>query len=848
MTKPTFRAALLCACAFGISVPAQAKNAAGSVATASDAAEAEDQSTTANQAGQANDKNSLTSADIIVTGSRIAETAPITSSLATTQPQSAVSREYIDNANANADFNMLILLTPGVSISGSGNGQGFAETKAVIRGFQDGEYNITYDSIPFADTNNPTHHSTAFFPSNTIETVVVDRGPGNASQLGQATYGGNVNMYSLAADDKESVQLQGIAGNWNTFGARFEYQTGKQDSMGGAKLVIAGQYMESDGALTWSPVQTMNIYAKAVIPIGSAHTLTAMTTWNKNHYYQSDVLKGATCGSLTKGWTDTSVTPNVTFANAAIDGSGQPLKQLTGENCAAISDIGIYGRDYQLTNDPARADYWKYNLTEKHTDFSYLRLQSDFGGGFSMDNRGYTYAYTNNTLSGNGGGAVNTLPGVTPVTLSSTRPVTGFSGAGTAASPYVAVQGPAGNVLGYDKLNKYRVYGYIGQINYEFALGKIRLGGWWEHADTDRHLFNFDWTAGKTPSYTEKFNNGNGTAAQNALPSIAIANIRYDQESSWNQYQLFSEFEFRPVDSLSITPGYKYVHFTRAIDAKVNQTSRFPLTTSATWTKSLPFLTVNWQAQPNWSFYAQFAQGFYVPDLSSFYSASGALSTALDALKPMSTTNYQIGTVYHGAKFSVDLDAYMINVNNKIGQCNTVGCDTTLLVNIGQVRYKGVEGMVSYMPVDGLTVFANGSYNYAHSVTTGAQIAKAPLATAAAGFAYRKGGLRVSFSQKLTGVQYANEFNGNPVQRLYRIAPYSTGEFAISQEVGERFRIGLQVSNVFNSRAITAISTSSSGAPTVTVNGVTYQNGYGQSDAFNFLPPRSATVDVRVKF
>ena len=53
------------------------------------------------------------------------------------------------------------------------------ETKAVIRGFQDGEYNVTYDSIPFADTNNPTHHSTAFFPSNTIETVVVDRGPGN---------------------------------------------------------------------------------------------------------------------------------------------------------------------------------------------------------------------------------------------------------------------------------------------------------------------------------------------------------------------------------------------------------------------------------------------------------------------------------------------------------------------------------------------------------------------------------------------------------------------------------------------------------------------------------------------
>jgi iron complex outermembrane receptor protein len=162
------------------------------------AAPADDQSTSANQAGQANDRQSLTTSDIIVIGSSVAQAAPLTASLTTTQPQAAISREFIDNANAASDFNELIALTPGVSITGTGNGQGFSETKAVIRGFQDGEYNVTYDSIPFADTNNPTHHSTAFFPSTTIETVVVDRGPGNASQLGQATYGGNINMYSRA--------------------------------------------------------------------------------------------------------------------------------------------------------------------------------------------------------------------------------------------------------------------------------------------------------------------------------------------------------------------------------------------------------------------------------------------------------------------------------------------------------------------------------------------------------------------------------------------------------------------------------------------------------------------------
>ncbi len=819
MNRNVFRATLLAAAATGaLLLPAAAIAGPDTNAPAKDASTpaTDDQSTSANQKGQANDKQSLTSSDIIVTGSRAAESAPITASLTTTQPQSAVSRDYIDNATATSDVNELIALTPGVSISGTGNGYGLGETKATIRGFQDGEYNVTYDSIPFADTNNPTHHSTSFFPSNTIETVVVDRGPGNASQLGQASFGGNINMYSRGVKDEMGGQVEAILGNWSTFVARAELQSGKIDSLGGTRIVLTGQYLRSDGALTYSPVGSKNLYAKAVVPIGSANTLTVMSTWNRNHYYQSDVLKGATCGSAS--------TPK--GSTVAFDPDGSPLTQLTGTNCSVGSNVGVYGRNYGLGNDPTKQDYWKYNRTDKTTDFSYLRLQSELGSGFSMDNRAYMYGYTNNTWSGNTGNVV-----------------TGFSGAGTPASPYKAVAGPATDILGYSKMNKYRVFGYIGQLNYDFSMGKIRLGGWYEYAVTDRHNVDFDLTTG-TPSYNEKFNNGNGTSAQNALPPIGQANLSYVQHSKWNQYQLFAEFEFRPIASLAITPGVKYVHFNRSIDAAVNQKSRLPLDTSATWTKTLPFLTINWQAMSNWSFYGQYAQGMYVPDLSSFYSSSGQLSTALDSLKPQTTTNYQIGTVWHGSKVSVDADGYIINVNNKIGTCTTVGCDSTLLVNIGQVRYKGVEGQVSYMPVKGLTLFANGSYNYAHSVSTGAQVAKAPFSTAAAGFIYRNGGFRLSFNQKYTGPQYATEFNGNPNLRLYRIKPYSIGDFAISQEIGKNLRLGVTVNNVFNSRAVTAIANSSSGAPTA--NG--FQSGYGQADQFSYLPPRSFQVSARLKF
>lgn len=803
MTKLHFRAALLAASSL-ITV-AMPVHAAEATATA-DAAASDDQSTTANQAGQANDRQSLTSSDIIVTGSKVAEDAPITASLTTTQPQAAVSREFIDNANAASDFNELIALTPGVSISGNGNGNGFGESKAVIRGFQDGEYNVTYDSIPFADTNNPTHHSTAFFPSTTIETVVVDRGPGNASQLGQATYGGNVNMYSRAVKDERGGQVQALAGNWSSFIARFELQSGKVESLGGAKFVVAGGFERSDGALTYSPIQSKNLFAKAVIPLGTANTLTLMSTWNRNFYYQSDVNKGATCGAYT---------------SAAPAGT-----TLRAENCAPTSNIGQFGLDYGLSNDPTRADYYRYNRTDKTTDFSYVRLQSELGSGLSMDNRSYMYGYTNNTLSGNGTATPTTLNGVTQFKYTGGT----VKAAPTGTGPYTLAS-VAGHIAGYEKVNKYRVLGYIGQMNYEFALGKVRLGGWYEHASTDRHLYDFDWSNNRAYSYVET-----NSLDLTSLNSASQAYIRYLQHSTWSQYQLFGEFEFRPVESLAITPGVKYVHFTRAINGPViDKSARVAMDTQATWTKTLPFLTINWQPVSNLSFYGQYAQGMYVPDLSSFYSSSAKLAQSLSALQPMTTTNYQVGTVWHGGRLSIDADAYVINVNNKLGNCTgtiATGCDSSLTINIGQVRYKGVEGQLSMELAKGLNVIANASYNYARSVTTGQQIAKAPFATAALGLFYRHDGTRVSFSQKFTGSQFASEYSGSG-PRNYRIESYGVGEFAISQEIGERFRIGATVSNVFNSRAITAIATGKT---------------YGVDDQFSFLAPRSFMVDARVKF
>ncbi|MFX8141381.1 hypothetical protein ABTK98_19720, partial [Acinetobacter baumannii] len=75
--------------------------------------------------------------------------------------------------------------------------------------------------------------------------------------------------------------------------------TGSIAKLGGAKFLISGQYLTSDGALTYSPVSDKNIFFKAVIPIGTHNTLTLLSTYNRNYYYQSDVTKGINCGQYT---------------------------------------------------------------------------------------------------------------------------------------------------------------------------------------------------------------------------------------------------------------------------------------------------------------------------------------------------------------------------------------------------------------------------------------------------------------------------------------------------------------------------------------------------------------------
>ena len=645
------------------------------------------------------------------------------------------------------------------SMSGdSANGPGLSETKTIMRGFSDDQYNITFDGIPWGDTNNPAHHSTSFFPASVLSAAVVERGPGNASNIGYATFGGSINLFSKKPLIKSEVSMFTAIGTWNTrlFGVSAE--SGKLPSANNATVQVNFQHLESDGYLTLNAIRSDNAMLKFQMLVGDNSTLTAFASANKIKYNQNDNSKGPT-----------------------------------------LAQAALYGRNFSLNNDRTSFNFVDFNYTHKDTDFEYIRLASNWGNDWSTEATAYTYAYNNQTIS-------------------STDP-TGLTAPGTAG-------GGRGNknILGIDKQNKYRVYGAIFKATKQVSLGLLRAGVWLDRSDTDRHQYDIDLTL------------GNARDARETKPApVQYPSVLFDQQSKISSVQPFAEFEWEVTPSTTVTPGIKSVMITRSVDALVNQTTRLPQNASVDYRSTLPFLTVNQQLGSGLSVYGQYAKGFQIPDLKSFYIADPTKNSA----DPQLSTNYQLGVVGKNRDFTWDVDFYRIEFKNKYVS-NGLGGTAAAYVNIGGATYQGAEAQATYMVADGLALYANGSVNRATANDTGKQISNAPAMTAALGAIYNNGPWGGSLIFKRTGAVYQQEYDATKPANYdyYRTLAYDNLDFGASYTFTglgpfvKALKLQANIFNLLNQQHITSIS------PGKTLVG----------DQYLYQAPRSFQISARLTF
>lgn len=294
-----------------------------------------------------------------------AVTAPSGNTLEAVSAKTEVSSEFIKNfMSPLADYSEYVNYAPG-TFSLNPNGIGLGQGKTYFRGFQDGQYTMTFDGIPFEDTNSPTHHSWANFPSGWTDAVDFDRSSGLSSNFGPTNFGGSINLLSPQLFPDPDIRGSISYGSWNTRVLQLDGESGFFGPGRRNSFLMNIQQLLSDGYQTYNRQKRVAGYGKYQYRFSDRSSLTLY-------------------GGLVDIWTNTPNTTNPTRAQVA-----------------------QFGDNYLLSGDPGTPTapnpyYYGYNTYHVQTDFEYAAYNAELGDGWKFDTKLYTTRYWNKQFYQNG--------------------------------------------------------------------------------------------------------------------------------------------------------------------------------------------------------------------------------------------------------------------------------------------------------------------------------------------------------------------------------------------------------------------------------------------------------------
>jgi len=599
--------------------------------------------------------------------------APTLAPLTVTQPTSVISQHFIENNSAlSSSYDDIIKISPSV-YAVSPNGPGLMENQILsIRGFTDGQFNVTFDGIPWGDSNDFTHHTTSYFMDHDLGGVSVDRGPGTAATIGNATFGGSVAINSKAPGADTMITPYVGYGSFHTVNVGAQVDTGPVEKYGGAAAFIDAESLSSDGYLENAGQQRKNVFTKIAAPAGDNTVVTFVAMYDQVHQF---VSLGATA-----------------------------------------QQIAQFGPRYALSNDPTNQNYYGYNYDQIHTDFEYVGVVSRLGGGWTVDNKTYTYAYYHNGF--NGEDPNGSLPN------------------GTSYGP--------NDVPGQELVNNYRSWGDTFKARDDLSFGDIQTGLWLDRQNNFRSLTEADFTLG-------------GAVNPAGNPGSPIPGVDRLLHQTLTTLQPFVQVDWNVLPNLVLSPGVRYDHFERSVDSQVNVETVAAQSYTTDFSSTLPSLVAHYQLASDWAAYAQAAKGFLAPN-ENFFNSADPHSTNLS---PQQSWNYQLGTSWQTKAVSLSADVYYIDFKNLIGS-ETID-NNTIFFNQGGVTYKGFEAEATVYMGMGFSLYANGSVNSAKNKQTGLWAQDAPDGTATFGAIYNLQGWYGSLLDKWVGKSYGDSAQAVPI-------------------------------------------------------------------------------------
>jgi iron complex outermembrane receptor protein len=283
--------------------------------------------------------------------------APVKGLLDAESPRTEIPSQYIRQyTSPTTDFADILQAAPGV-VTYATNGVGNGQSKNWFRAFADGAFTLTWDGVPFQDSNDPTHHSWAYVPAPAISYVDFDRSPGTASDIGPTNFAGSVHMFSPRMNDDMTFKLTESYGSFNTNQILGEFNSGRFLN-NKANFWLEAHHNSSDG------YQTFNYQQR-----------TAATT--KFNYKFSE-----------KTYLTLISTVVVVDSNTP---DSDPTRQ----------QIADHGLNYIMDGNRLNADgtynamYYKNFRYHVPTDFEIITFGTELAHGWRLETKPYSYSYSN---------------------------------------------------------------------------------------------------------------------------------------------------------------------------------------------------------------------------------------------------------------------------------------------------------------------------------------------------------------------------------------------------------------------------------------------------------------------
>ncbi len=646
--------------------------------------------------------------EIVVTGVTARDVAGIQTP-DTSKAKLVLGQEVISRQNPGQTILDTINMVPGVNFTNN-DAYGSSGGQLTIRGFSADRISLTFDGVPLNDSGNYAIYSNQQLDPELIEQVNVNLGSTDVDSPTAAATGSTVNYRTRTPSEEFGVNLSGSAGEFKFFRIFGMVDTGVFTPWGTRAFVSASTASNDNPFNNYGRVDKQQYNGRIYQPIGSNGDFISIAghyNENRNNFFGSVSLRNDRL--VPSGFPQSSDDReyNINFP-CNTTATVRPGVADSASSCGTEFD-----RRYNPSNTGNIRGASKFSLGERITltvDPSYQYVKANGGGTVNARERLVDIAP---------GAAVSNVAGYV-----GGRPYYGFdlNGDGDLLDE-VAVLAPS-------QTQTHR-YGVIANLRWDIVDGHtVRVGYTYDrarHRQTGQVMplqFNgepFDVFPVNTPD---------------ADITGAVLQKR-DRLSYAMLNQVSGEYRGEFFDgSLVTTLGIRAPFFKRDLNnycfttsdsgfvdcfgqgnprnttyATLNPTVQGPQQRVLKYDDILPNIGLLFKPSNQMSVFANYSKGLQVPGTDALYNAFFfAPNTPSARPRPETSDNFDLGFRYRTGQVQAQISGWFTKYDDRLASAYDPVTERNVYRNLGRVDKYGIDGSVTWRPIDNLVLNAFGSW------------------------------------------------------------------------------------------------------------------------------------------